>query len=208
MDGELELKAIADPAVEAKEMDLETARVVLQAIVDVNENAITEQTPLDRIQEYSIDQIRQAVQLVTESLKDKSDEIYPWPEKGESAYFTLQQTPQGELYLFKGDDFVELALMSTRFGPDISDRFALDDKEGFDKRFIHFSDVRSGANIHTGLTDLEKAPTLAKVRYMIKGMRWMSANLLNWENHTALMPEDIQAKELSPGSKPALPSST
>ena len=63
-------------------MDLEAARTILRAVVDLDEATITEQTDLTRAGEYTMDQVRQALRVISEDiLGAEVQKVLPMVEK-------------------------------------------------------------------------------------------------------------------------------
>lgn len=68
-----ELANISNPQekISPREMDLGTAQTILRGVVSFQEQTMTENSPRDRIGEYSTEQIRQAMRLVGKDLISK-----------------------------------------------------------------------------------------------------------------------------------------
>jgi hypothetical protein len=181
-------------------MTLEKARSVLQAIVDTHENNPATYTSLDGIGEYSTEQVRQAEKLIAQSLIKEHG--------GKNLAFDLfslkKSTPQGILSLSLSGDRVGLDLLMN--GNQVLDaKFPLRDPKETILKIIHtgFYDHRS-KQPNANLYDFEKKPTIEGFQHMVKGLRWMSANMLNWENPQTVMPEELNSRLISQSSQKSL----
>jgi len=177
-----------------QEMDLETARGILQDLVGTQENSITETSPLDQIGGHSVDQIREATRLIGEDLiKDA--------EAGFGFTFLRKQTPQGyvSLGVWQGSDQEHNPTGQT-------EKFTLSLSEGANDVLVNsfpvteptddirrittvFKDHR--INRAVSLDNLAKEFKLDDYRFMIRALRWMSANVLDWKNPQCIMPEQL-----------------
>src|SRR5260221_64429 len=54
-----------------EQVDFDTARTILQTIVNTHESTITETTPLDRIAGFTTEQVRQAEKVIAQSIIEK-----------------------------------------------------------------------------------------------------------------------------------------
>jgi len=195
-----------EPAGEVKpvtEMDLDTATVVLQAIVDTHESTITDETPLDQIAGYSTEQIRLAEQVVAESLMESQGA----EKQALGNPHIRKETPQGRLSLYSRDGSVYLKLNDKNTGNYIlENEFATKEpKDSIDRTRPRFTDFRSGRADMTSLYGLGNNPSLAGVRHMIRGTRWMSANMLDWGNPNTIMPEQLDNRGLPTVPQGGLP---
>jgi hypothetical protein len=198
-----EIARIPQKEIEASpKMNPEKARSVLQAIVDTPENDPATYTSPESIGGYSTEQVRQAEKLIAQSLMEKYD--------GKNLVFDLfhlkKSTPQGILSLSLSDDRVGLSLLMN--GNQMLDTsFPLQDPKDSVLKIIHtgFYDYRSKQPNTNNLYDFEKKPTVEGFQHMVKGLRWMSANMLDWENPQTIMPEKLDGRMLSQGAQKNLP---
>jgi hypothetical protein len=178
------------------EMDLDTATTVLQTIVDTHESSITSETQLDKIGGYTTEEIREAERVVAQSIMDKYGS-----EKRPYLVSTNKLTPQGKLHLVLGKDVVHLSLFprDNNEPPPLHNSFALVEhpQHSEQRKATRFSDSLSGDKIVTSLNTLDKQPTLEGFQHMIRGVRWMNANMLAWNDPTTIMPEQLDNKPTS-----------
>src|SRR5579859_6854039 len=169
-----------------RELDLSTARAILQAIVDTHEDTITEETPLDQVAGYSVEQVREAEEVVARSILDKHGRMAPLLSKTKegakpSGWISAHKsTPQGDLTL----DFHEklnvpwtedIALrLADRISHKrlINNNYALEEPPSNERSRFGFIDNRPGGKRAT-LADLDKGVTVEKIRFMHRGLRWV-----------------------------------
>ncbi len=186
----------------ATEMDLDTARVVLQAIVDTHEDTITEQASLDRIGGYTTEQVRQAEKVVAQSiLKEHGSKFAGQIPGSPPDSSTRKETPQGSLSLALSDAFVTCTLQEKESSHILlRNQFLLREPDDtyrlYEKGITGFRDNRSGDR--TEIDDLENNFTLEGFRRMVRGTRWMSTNMLHWNDPNTIMPEQLDNRGLSP----------
>ena len=198
-----------------REMNLDIARSVLQAIAVFQEESMTESSPLDKIGNYSIEDVRQAFQLVGENLLlrhevtsgDKNGKTLKKEDPQGHVFLRFNYKPKGrnpsidEIY-DKTTDFDEMTgvdLDLTSVFPDghlrnlMSFDFSLRDPESeLDLIFINFQDGRDSENVrHINYKDIIETFNLNDYRFMIRGLRWLSINMLKWEDKGLIMPEQL-----------------
>lgn len=189
------------------EMNLDTARIILQALVDTHEDTFTEDTPFDRVGGYTTDQIRQAEEMVARAI---IQEYSGGAERGSlEAKHASKETPDGTMHLMLLNDGTtdEASLnLTLKEGKKylLVNEFSLREPDTMSSRFsTRFSDFRSGQPDVTALSTLDYRPTLANFRKMVRGTRWMSANMLAWQDPNAIMPEQLDNRA-HPPSQPAI----
>lgn len=205
--GDMELFRVTPHEPVAPELDLETARTILQGIVNFHEQSIAKEHRSDKIGLYSTQQIWEALRLVGEDLmlRHKAKLISPTdPTKFPS--LGLDKTAQkdtGHLWIVHRPnpqaDSIALALDTTRIP-----------KIGFSKswtmlycsiplaewdpmifNYHGFSDYRVEPEKHATRGKLYGKLSLDNYQFMIRGLRWLSANMLNWEGKDFIMPEQL-----------------
>jgi hypothetical protein len=179
--------------------ELEKARAVLQTIVDTHEDTIAETTPLDCIAGLTTEQVRQAERAVAQAIIDKHSKGGSVERKYKSV---VKKTPQGELNLrIRKETWMKegLELHLNANGSDsllLTNRYALEEPREGIIRPVGFYDYRHGERAAT-LSALERAENeasqLEDKRMMWRGLRWMSANMLAWDNPNTIMPEVLDS---------------
>lgn len=200
------------------EMKLEEAQTILQTIVDTHESSITEAN-LDRIGIYSAEQIRSAMRIVTQSILDENDSKPIDDPDEEPGWYTTKQKATGEVSLFLQPSTLEMMFARPEdfYDPLLHCIFPLKDPSEipYGDEIIQFIDIRStereegilGAN-KDSLEYINRNPSEAVDRYrnIIRGVRWMSANMLKWRDADIIMPEQLDgAPSLPSASLKALP---
>lgn len=198
-------KQIDAPKVEVvapRELDLDTARVILQAIVNTHESTITDTTPIDRIAGYSLEQVREAERVVAQSLMDAH---------GTATYLgntvIRKDTPQGKLELMtenneiKGRGIIlmlrtKIGAPGTKYGTVLQNLFAFEQPHQAFAIHYGFEDNRIGQR-----GNLLKGASLENIRAMQRGLRWMNANMLDWDNPNTIMPEQLDTVSGSPSQE-------
>ena len=179
------------PTSQQEQADLETARTILQAIINTHEKTINETTPLDRIAGYSTEQVGQAERVVAQSLMDAHGVVKP------SAFeHTLRKnTPQGGLTLSLGEDTVHMFLLNDESHEVVlANTYALKQPQSGTEWYYGFDDNRGDWNEKTFEETLYRArrkQSLLSIRHDWRGLRWMNANMLDWDNPHTLMPEQL-----------------
>lgn len=194
------------------EMDLDTARAVLQSLVDIHEESISEDA-FDMIGEYSPEQIRQAFEVVATSLMREhggmlDEHAMTVLPPGSVVQNVEKETPQGKL---------SLSLVKSTISNNVSmglhpydhsvwsllvNEVSLDEPTGNERWFTGFADYRSGKKEYT-LDHLDQNYSLAGFQQMVRGTRWMSANMLDWQNPATIMPEQLDNRALPPSPSPS-----
>lgn len=192
-------------------MDLRSAIKVLQDIVKTDESGITESSDLTTIANYSQLQVRQALVTVVEKIvKDQHEDpkitfipSAPVIDKGNMHGFKIGKEDHDclcEMGLDQSD------YDGTVFNPS-NINMSLKDREGFgliendfqlresefwwDGGLCGFVDRRHETREVSIIMDLEAEFDLDTYKKILRGLRWMSANVLNWNNESIILPEDL-----------------
>jgi len=182
------------------EMSLQDARTILASIVGHHESNITSSTTPDMIGEYSLDQVRNAVCIVALDLvKDVQKEslgvkrIHKMTSRGELTFGFFRKIKD---FKITDPEYVELELID--HGRIIlNNSFALAEPENsFYRTFISFIDHRSRSRKYTNLYSFYDNPSLEGYQHLMRGLRWMCANLLDWNNSEVIMPEALDTPML------------
>lgn len=199
------------------EMDLKAAHAILQGIVDFKEETLTETSPLDQIGEYSMEQVRQAMRLVGNNLlsrykehKDRQDIGYDgninlnklgkWPDK-KRIFLSFGYEPSPP----EGHELIRISLENKQKEEDLirfdyplknpRDRYELFSNAGFFRYWSH------GKSKQVRSSHLFDNFNIDDYRFMLRGLRWLSANMLTWGDKGLIMPEQLgnlaQAKKSS-----------
>lgn len=222
-------------------VDLATARVILQAVVDTHENTFTEGSDLTRAGSYDIEQIRQALALVSQDIMQT---------RGVNQFgrsHAEKQTPHGILSLvvrhrlYKKDGsrkFKPLDVLEEPLDTADGDKWDFLEGEGIktgkpaflkmyltaknDDRVllselpledvipaglatsVGFYDYRDGGRMVSmyDYTYGSEGFSIDGFKHMWRGLRWVSTNMLNW-NEDFKLPEDLD-KSLPLGINPPL----
>jgi hypothetical protein len=177
-----------EPEQPATEMDPETARVIMQAVVNFHESRINENTALDRIAGYSTSNIRTAVKTVAQLvLKSAGAE----PEEFSESVNTEKTTQYGTLELTLSSSTVNITLSDPK-------NFILENEfpvtepaDSLERAAIRFADFRDGQVKYASPETFSAAVSLDEIRHMIRGVRWMCANLLSWKDPGVILPEQL-----------------
>lgn len=167
------------------ETQIATARAVLQAIVDTNEVALIE--PVDQIAGFSVEDIRSAVRVVAGSIMGENDAFI-----GDRSLEAEKSTPQGMATLAIGDAMINLYVVKARVHA-VEFQFATPEPGGEERKRTRFIDQRRDEG---RISHVKQNNTLKEFRHMIKGLRWMSANMLAWGEPDIIMPNQLDNKGL------------
>ncbi len=188
------------PSSQQEQADLEIARTILQTIVNTHEKTINETTPLDRIAEYSTEQERQAERVVAQSLMDTHGVV-----KSSAFERTLRKnTPQGRLTLSLSDDNVHMYLWNEQSHEvELANTYALQQPKSGTEWYYGFDDHRhhdpwTWEKFSETAYRLKRKQSLLSIRYDRRGLRWMNANMLGWNNPDTIMPEQLDSLPLPP----------
>ncbi len=183
--------------------DLETARNVLQAIVNTHEKTINETTPLARIAGYSTEQERQAVRTVAQLLTGMHGTVKP-----DAFERTLSKnTPQGRLTLSLSGDTAHLFLWNGKSHEVVLDNtYALQQPKPGTEWYYGFDDHQhrdpwTWEKFSETAYRLHRKQSLLSIRYDRRGLRWMSANMLDWNNPDTIMPEQLDTLPPAPNAR-------
>jgi hypothetical protein len=184
-----------------EQIDLDTARTILQAIITTHENTINETTPLDRVAGYPTELVRQAEQVVAQSLMDEHTAYRDHSAPAQSRNYLRKDTPQGSLDLSLSGAVVGLQFYEK---PNmflvLDNEYPLEEIDAFTASHYGFTDRRPGGNRIT-LFDMRHGhdlnnPPLEGIRHMWRGLRWMNANMLGWKNQNTILPEQLDTLPL------------
>jgi hypothetical protein len=179
------------------EMGIDKAKAVLRTIVATHESTFNAETPLDQIAEYSTADIRNALKVVARAIMDSENTT-------KSLLEASKLTSQGDLLLSMNDKSVRLKLIVAESPGVIDNNFALQEPHVTERYQYRFADMRSGVVRGASLSRAGN-PNLDGFRQMIRGLRWMSANMLAWEKPDCILPEYFDNPELSQSPQGELP---
>lgn len=187
---------ITIPATEptVPQIDLETSRRVLKTIVATHEDSFTDSSALDQIAGYKTEQVREAVRAFGKELFKSRPEFSIIPSLTKKA--SLQHyTIEAILFTPENWDFIRLTIHSTvalgRKPFNIIEDFPLSNDSSQSPYSNQFFDTREGG-AEANIDKLkEEGPNLDKYKVMIKGLRWLSANMLSWDHPGVIMPEQL-----------------
>ncbi len=194
-------------------VDLPTARNMLQAVVSTHENSFTKDSQLDRVGSYSTDQVRTALQIFCLSLLSNHEVV-----DTELAVSTRKLGSYGELelILFREQDdnlhpmtdfqHVTLRLVDPSNKGQLENTTPLKNvkpnKRGSWDSNFGFADTRGTTVVsqfkRADLSDLKHVFKLEDFRLMWRGLRWMCANILNWDQPSIIIPEQLDTPSLPP----------
>lgn len=176
-------------------LDLDAARLVLEAVVGVHERTLTETSDLTKIGCYSTDQIREALDLVSQNIMASSG----------NENRTEKQTPYGKLSLLvrrqidknlKYGEPENLYMSLNKSG-----RYVLESEvplgqggSQFRQYAVRFSDFRQEVKV-ISMYNIRQDFSIEKFKHIWRGMRWLSANMLDW-NGKFRLPEDLDVTVL------------
>lgn len=174
------------------EMDLATAKKILQDVIEFDESSISEATDLTQLGGHNYGLIRQALIVTGKDLLDKYGKPNP------SIDAVSKQAPEGELRL----------LIST-YIPSIAHIQLLLHNGGnyLIRADIPLQDTSSNNALYAGLFDHRKDPQTnvnqnkrgfdtQRVKDGWRGIRWTADNILHWDGPRKL-PEDLDRTRLS-----------
>lgn len=178
-----------------EDIDLKTARVILQAVIDAREYPISASSLPDKIANYSIELVRCATELVTDDLMNTHN----------AASVNYQReleknTPEGKLTILLDQPGTPPGNVGRRIDCELNHgeiryHFPLAEPVNDNyKNDFGFTDIRGETrkiSLDCYLCQTEKEFNIDNYRLWVKGLRWMSANLLNWNNPAIIMPEQL-----------------
>jgi len=198
---------------EQEDVGIETARKILKALWTTPESTFTEESDLSRIGDYDSDQIRQAfakiaIDIIANSLsKDneiKDSAVKPTPY-GNARLVVNYKVLDGKniepwgIWLSLSQSrkiFIDMSLNLEDIEPNTPGR------EAYDSYFL--DDRPNTVSASANQLYNEKNNQIATYRKLFRGMRWVAANLLNWDGEF-ILPEQLGNRALSP-SRPQLQS--
>lgn len=207
------------------DMDLPTARRILETVVSIHENSFTSDSPFDRVDKYSTQEVRTAIKTVSLDILNTEGAI-----EGPYTWITTKSGPYGnlEIALYKNrldnnqpsDEYI-YADLNTPHSPGSKSKRVLSCKIPFREPRVNWNlDERAVTGFFdSGETDsvndfkrvdalnLAISFKLTDFRFMWLGLRWMCANLLDWDKPKIIMPEELNNPALSSQSQITTPTS-
>lgn len=191
-----------------EEMDIQTARTILQSIVETTSGAaINEKNPLGDFEfTYSNREICLAVKMIAESIRGISQSV---PDGVPCSRKSKEIEQAGTLYAHFFTDNVCLGLdKADSQSPDVEFWFPINEEKftpestltvsfkergnNGDMKTVSSSDLRNSMKLFDNNQSQENRTTLiSQLHSLWLGLRWMSANLLAWEKNQIIMPEDL-----------------
>ena len=177
-------------------LDLQQAGIILLGVVKTDEHTFIATSPLDKIGGYSVNQVRAAVKVYMGDIMKAVPEEFGIQhlQKTDSRRAILNLSLKKKLDML-GKPTQELNVLTLDYASVYRDvllanQFPLADQQiQFLKVLSGFTDSRSRRDI--SIAKLEKNFNLDDYQFAIRGMRWMIANILNWNNPGILMPDQL-----------------
>jgi hypothetical protein len=213
----------------SQRMDLNKAYNILQAITDFREESITDDSSLDKIGDYSTESIRQALKLTGEDLLSKHrvhsiENMSKWLSKGPQKgrlQLNFEYGPKGRDATKEDEEFsvddnifdtmkaIKLELVDY-YDPNWKGltefKFPLIDPETelqsvLNQFRVGFHDNRDEDGKDVSLSDMTTNFNLSDYRFMVQGLKWLSANMLSWKDKKIIMPEKLTNDLIEPSNK-------
>lgn len=189
-----------DLALKKDPLTLKKAKDILHAVVSVHESTITPNSPLEKLVEYGVHQIREAALVVCLDIIESRE--------GVGKTQTRKRADNGFATLIIRRDEREMpetigfyASIDSR--PILGADFPLvDPKDDLGRRFVNFLDFDTGK-----LTMLDKSLDLYGYQHLFKGTRLMFANMLNWDKPNIISLEQFDYASLPKPPNPTIKSS-
>lgn len=179
-------------------MPLDEARQILQAVVSTHESAITPATPLEIVAGFSTEQIREAATTVGLAVVSM--------HRGNSVFgidTARKTTPYGNVSLSMHKRYDETGQPTEQYkrvylalvqggNYQIESEFPLLEPENdFDRIYVSYKDFRN--NRLLSLYEIQKRGSfsLADFQHLFRGVRWLFANMLDWDRRDLIMPEQL-----------------
>src|SRR5579885_2910941 len=176
------------------EMDLDTARAIVQMVVDTDENSFTELSDFNKIGDYTIEQVKEAETQVAKHIFATSF-IEAAKTRGDGSLMTRKQIGEATLRL-------HLQASQIRRQHLLSLELVTPQQERARNLFLRNSLLLGkGQNLGESV-DGRRTPRLINgiegigindFRELWRGLRWMSFHLLNWDNPNVdtILPEQV-----------------
>lgn len=190
-----------------QESDLIRAKGVLERIVGIHQDSISEASSLDRIGEYNITEVRDALRIVGENLivthngkrigQDSNMHIVKYGSQGQALFNMHDGFINNESTGRPDSVSLTLHLNGGRY---IKSYFPLDEGTDMLSPYLFritelYADTREPVKKVTG-EQMQENLTAENYRDMIGGLRWMCANMLDWDNPEIIMPEQLDSSSL------------
>lgn len=185
-------------------MQFGEARRILQAVVLTHESTISLNTPLEAVAGFSTEQIRKAAALVGISviLTHRGNSVF-------DITTARKFTPSGEATLNMARRFTPEGLPMEEYqrlylGLSEGDRFLIESDfplhepiDDFERVNVGFRDFRNGTHLSLYEISSRGQFSLDDYRHLFRGVRWMFANMLEWDKPGFIMPEQLDRMALS-----------
>lgn len=190
-------------------MDFFKASEVLAFIVQTPEDALTSKSSFETIGTYTGDQLRAAMAYMIQALhQDLPDQNYGRfgvrKQVAPDSYLSLLLTPHVST-LIKSRGGKGFGLIMSLVGKTAPTSFEFpitaesQELDQHDTLFMHEGRI-------VRLSDLAGTPNEEDVRFMWRGLRWMSANILGWRNNGVIEVANVGSAptDTADGPKPPL----
>lgn len=176
-------------------MTLQEARAALQRFVSTPESSISNTSSIDNYAGLSTEQIRTAAAVIAENLT-KGVNISQYNDKDLINNTSQQYKKELQVRYSFGDNPIPnevriIAKNKERTDRMIHSTFMLKDGDSTQKILSSYADRRPDLHIHISAAKLEENFTLENFRLMLRGARWLFANLLTWNDDKVILPEEL-----------------
>lgn len=183
-------KSTPESLSDVERMDIPTARKILETVVALHENLIS--NPDFKIGLYTLEQVKAAFVVLTEALVDR-DEGYRVVASKNNKNITFSLLL---LYDIVGVKDKHSKPSSVHLVLENEDRYILENDLKLNPsegkfNITRFADFRQRKARVVHASGLKDDPDLNTHRYMWRGVRWMAANILQWNETDIVFPEQL-----------------
>lgn len=192
------------PDIQSSAIPLSQASQILQAVISTHESSITPATPLEIVTGFTTRQIREAATVVGLDvvLKHRGDSVFDISTARKTTQYGNASLSIHKRYDETGqptEQYKRVYLALVQGGKyQIESEFPLLEPENdFDRIYVSYKDFRH--NRLLSLYEIQKRGrfSLEDYQHLFRGVRWLFANMLDWDRPDLIMPEQLNHLPLS-----------
>ncbi len=174
-------------------MPLDTAKEILRVVVLSNEQSLMGESDLSHVGIYTLQQVRTAMDRISYM----THALYGGETLDSGVQTVKKDTRYGILHLaiFQTINGDKGEIIAKNLTMNMDHLIETCIPLGNDNTWLgpvrtRFKDYRKGTNIYASMYNNGIPPTIETYKQIWKGMRWLCANMLSWQEKT-ILPEDL-----------------
>lgn len=172
--------------------NIEDARNILHAVVSVGNDSITPQTPTDRVAGFPFRRIRESIAVVGTDLisrytveENEQSFVMGKPLRGDvDAILTFSKLGRRKI-VYDDDRYWSIELDAGPLHAEVPLQISNHMND------VSFTDDRARYSRRVFPSNLRESLSVTDHRRLLRGMRWVCANIMEWEKPGFIMPNDL-----------------